>query len=125
MTKQCEQCKKTMIQPRWANGNLDSTFKRRRFCSARCYGDWRIALGKATHRSARKVAQRRIPLTVCERCQSTKQLQRHHKDRNTRNNDPRNIEVLCQACHKDEHMKDGTWGLSGLLNRIRRESQPA
>jgi hypothetical protein len=65
----------------------------------------------STSNSGRKAAQRMLPVVACERCGGRLTLQRHHKDRNPTNNAPSNLEVLCQTCHKAEHMTDGTWGL--------------
>lgn len=47
-------------------------------------------------------------LFTCERCGFTDamELPRHHKDRDRRNNDPSNLEVLCQSCHGIEHIND-------------------
>ena len=121
--KKCLYCREILIRKRWSNGKLDSTFKNRKFCSSKCYGLFGEAKGKATKASGRKTAQRRVKMVECNRCQSKKNLQRHHIDRNPRNNSAENIEVLCQTCHKDDHMKDGTWGIAGYKNRIFREFQ--
>ena len=104
--KTCERCGHEIIQPRWANGKLDSLFSERRFCSTTCAG-YRNTDIPAT---GRKRAQRLSQMVCCNRCQSEEQLQRHHKDRNPMNNAAENIEVLCQACHTKEHQSDGTWG---------------
>jgi len=40
---------------------------------------------------------------VCNRCGSTDHLAVHHVDRNRRNCDPENLEVLCKGCHNREH----------------------
>ncbi len=63
-----------------------------------------------TSNSGRKAAQRKFLAIQCSKCGSTKTLQRHHKDMNPANNREENVEILCQQCHKAEHMKDGTWG---------------
>lgn len=60
--------------------------------------------------AGRKAAQRLMPVVECARCGGALTLQRHHKDRDPTNNSLSNLEVLCQACHKADHMKDGTWG---------------
>ena len=109
MKKICEFCQVEMVRPRWSNGNLDSAWKTRRFCSSRCYGDWILAQKKGKPASGRKIAQKRFPLKQCERCKSTVRLQRHHKDRNSLNNKADNVEVLCQTCHKNLHMAEGSW----------------
>lgn len=41
---------------------------------------------------------------VCERCGSKKRLQVHHKHyRNIFNEEPEDLELLCDRCHKKEH----------------------
>lgn len=47
-------------------------------------------------------------LVSCERCSYNENIQIlgvHHKDRNRKNNDLSNLEVLCPNCHSLEHMK--------------------
>jgi len=39
----------------------------------------------------------------CEICGSTENLELHHKDRNPKNNDPSNIQLLCRKCHRRIH----------------------
>jgi len=56
--------------------------------------------------SIRKQANRSIPATQCEKCGSTERLQRHHEDYR----EPMNVVILCQTCHKNHHVKNGTWG---------------
>lgn len=64
-----------------------------------------------TGNSGRKAAQRATRgLLSCARCGGEKTLQTHHKDRNPLNNSPENLEKLCQACHTEDHHRDGTWG---------------
>jgi len=48
-------------------------------------------------------------LHICERCglhDPTKELPRHHKDRDRSNNTEANLEVLCTGCHSKEHMSE-------------------
>jgi hypothetical protein len=40
---------------------------------------------------------------VCNRCGSENEIVVHHKDRNRKNNDITNLEVLCKKCHQHEH----------------------
>ena len=51
--------------------------------------------------------------SVCERCKfpDIRILQVHHKDRNRKNNNINNIEILCPNCHMLEHYlaKDGAY----------------
>ncbi|MFX7938275.1 HNH endonuclease, partial [Acinetobacter baumannii] len=56
------------------------------------------------------LARRIYKVTVCESCGTTTTLRRHHKDRNRENNLPENIAILCQECHKAEHVSAGDWG---------------
>jgi 5-methylcytosine-specific restriction endonuclease McrA len=39
----------------------------------------------------------------CERCGAKEKLHIHHKDRNRKNNEAENLEVLCIPCHHEEH----------------------
>lgn len=41
----------------------------------------------------------------CERCNKQKNLQGHHHDYNK----PYDVEWLCFECHKNHHIKEGTW----------------
>ncbi|MBS4195317.1 HNH endonuclease [Lederbergia citri] len=43
---------------------------------------------------------------VCNRCEGTTNLEVHHKDRNRKNNDINNLEVLCKICHVNEHLDE-------------------
>lgn len=104
MVKHCEICGKEMIQPRWKNGKLDSTFKNRRFCSTTCYGKSN-EIEDPSIQTVRKRDGRKITVSICEKCGSTKNLQRHHVNK-------RLSMILCQECHTAEHMKDGSWGRS-------------
>lgn len=113
-TKNCEQCSGLMIQPRWANGKLDSTFKSRRFCSIECSRLSRLAMPSQEKAAGRKRAQRMYKLKPCVKC-GTDQSQRHHKDGNPSNNSVNNIEFLCASCHAAEHIADGSWGKKKVL----------
>lgn len=53
--------------------------------------------------SALAARQIRQAAGKCNRCASTMRLHVHHRDRNKRNQDPLNLEVLCKGCHTDEH----------------------
>jgi predicted nucleic acid-binding Zn ribbon protein len=48
---------------------------------------------------------------VCERCGYKKLeiLQVHHKDRNRKNNDVSNLELVCPNCHYEEHYLQKSW----------------
>jgi hypothetical protein len=44
----------------------------------------------------------------CQRCGSTTKLNIHHKDKNRKNGDISNLELLCRSCHLKVHGK--VWG---------------
>jgi len=44
---------------------------------------------------------------TCERCGRTDKLDVHHKDENTDNNSPENLEVVCAYCHSKIHKERG------------------
>ena len=47
----------------------------------------------------------------CERCgyQKIEILQVHHKDRDTKNNNLENLELVCPNCHYEEHFLEKSW----------------
>ncbi len=53
----------------------------------------------------------------CENCGNSK-AQRHHKDNNTANNDPDNIQILCMRCHEEID------GRLDMLRQMAKWSQP-
>lgn len=109
MTKKCIICGTVMIQPRWKNGDLDSSFSKRKFCSKKCYG---ISIMKKnpTLSAIRKRYQRKISKNKCAICGIDANLHVHHKDRNPKNNTKENIMILCSTCHAKVHIDEGTWG---------------
>ncbi len=52
----------------------------------------------------------------CERCSYDKIqiLNVHHKDRNRKNNDLTNLELICPNCHAEEHYLENSWIVSKL-----------
>jgi len=62
--------------------------------------------------AGRRRAQKLYPTRPCAKCGDPKGV-RHHKDRNTFNNVPGNIEYLCQPCHMREHYRLGHINLFG------------
>lgn len=115
--KNCQVCGGLMIQPRWANGKLDSTFSSRMFCSIKCTTSFRLKNPSQMDAAGRKRAQRLFNLKPCEKCGSARS-QRHHKDRNPANNSAENIEFLCQRCHALEHIQAGDWGRPPMPTKI-------
>jgi hypothetical protein len=55
----------------------------------------------------------------CERCGYNKSeiLQVHHRDRNRKNNDLSNLELVCPNCHYEEHFLEKSWLTSMLKNK--------
>ncbi len=47
----------------------------------------------------------------CERCSYSKQeiIHVHHKDRNKKNNELTNLELICPNCHYEEHYLEKSW----------------
>ena len=48
-------------------------------------------------------------LHICEKCglhDFTKELPRHHKNRDRSDNSPDNLEILCVGCHSKEHLHE-------------------
>jgi len=108
----CAQCGATVTKPR----NDASIY----FCTKRCKGDYQSTnpnwkrnslppqgrgakntnwKGDAiTIQGGRLRAIRNYPLTNCELCGAPGR-DRHHKDGNTLNNAPDNIQRLCRRCH--------------------------
>lgn len=118
MQKHCENCGAIMIQPRWENGKLDSTFKDRKFCGSKCYGTANM-VESPTLSTIRKRDQRTTTATVCKQCGSTENIQRHHEGGKLK-------AILCQTCHTAVHVNAGTWGHGGNQNRPEsQESQGA
>lgn len=74
-------------------------------------GRWKGDSARPETKRAR--AQRRYPLGKCLRCQN-QATDRHHRDGNTGNNDPTNIETLCRRCHMET---------DGRLDKFRAEAK--
>ena len=98
----CQFCQRRLARKR-INGRLEDmgAFTRRKFCDRLCMAQAMVqpTVSKATfHSRARK-----FRLGACERCGATRHLHVHHKDGNYTNNDPANLETLCERCHGKEH----------------------
>lgn len=65
----------------------------------------------------RKLTEIGRNIYICERCNRKNPFGLahpiHHTDRNRINNDPSNLEILCQTCHTKEHLQDRTRGEDG------------
>jgi hypothetical protein len=111
-------------------------FSRRKYCDRVCMAAsmHRQEVTKGTH--LWRARKHRKP--NCEKCGSSERLHVHHRDENWRNNDPKNLQTLCPACHlklhweKAEHAPKRRWvlakgldGLLGLCARIEARLPPA
>ena len=41
-------------------------------------------------------------INLCERCKINEAIVVHHKDHNSENNTLKNLEILCEECHKKD-----------------------
>lgn len=87
---------------------LGALSQNRKFCSRACINKSNKENFAPKFTTVRKMMLARGMIEKCERCgfDSVKQiLGIHHKDRNRKNNDLSNLEVLCPNCHSTEHSK--------------------
>jgi hypothetical protein len=83
-----------------------SPSQNRRYCSIACVNKAEKSTWRAVFTTVRKNMSRRGLISSCNRCgysKSPKILGVHHKDRNRKNNDLPNLEILCPNCHSEEH----------------------
>jgi thymidylate synthase ThyX len=52
-------------------------------------------------------AYKKYKTNICDTCLSKENLERHHIDGNTLNNDENNILIVCQTCHRGHHVGQG------------------
>ena len=93
----------TAITRKIYNGRLEerSNFRRRIHCSQACMA---MGMKKATvGRSAHLWRARKYRTSACEACGETRKLHVHHCDGDQTNNDPTNLQTLCQYCHDFWH----------------------
>jgi hypothetical protein len=62
------------------------------------HGRWKDGMSRRGYRKF-------IVKEKCNRCSSKDGLGIHHKDNDHFNNDPDNLEVVCNSCHMSEHKK--------------------
>jgi hypothetical protein len=72
---------------------------------------------KVKHQQDLKIRLLKYRGRNCERCNYSKYeiLQVHHKDRNRKNNDMNNLELICPNCHCEEHYLEKSW-LKNIFN---------
>lgn len=93
-------------------------------CSRSCANKHRAGIKYKLNRPKDNVVnQRRLKIKliedrgkICERCDYNKVeiLQVHQKDRNRKNNNLSNLELICPNCHFEEHYLEKSW-LNGTL----------
>lgn len=91
----------------------------RKTCSRACANKNRTGVAYNTSRPNDKVVtQRALKLrllnergTICERCSYNKAevLQVHHINRNRKQNNLENLELICPNCHFEEHYLEKSW----------------
>lgn len=114
--KYCAYCGKKMERRRYKSKLEDlGAFVRRKYCCWECARKGFIKIGdvvdqdiKTAHASSRK-----IPFVIqgkerrCEICGATDvRIEVHHKDKNWRNNNPENLQVVCAQCHRKLHRSE-------------------
>lgn len=88
-------------------------------CSRSCANKHRTGIKYNINRPKDKVvSERALKLRlfklrgkICERCgyQEFRILQIHHKDKNRKNNDLNNLELICPNCHYKDHLLEKSW----------------
>ncbi len=97
-TKVCAFCGEEFGRRRMPNGTLEfrSNFAARRFCSNACKWKGRAAgLFNEEHRGR----YRDYVSGACEACGAVDELHVHHVDGDHSNNEPVNLQTLCEKCH--------------------------
>lgn len=123
-TKPCEWCGRIFSRDERKDAYTNARWKAKRFCGRDCANEAKrhflLNVSREDHpgwkgdaaavETGRCRARRMYPETIaCERCghapdEGDWPIERHHKDENTRNNSPENIEMLCRRCHKRHHV---------------------
>lgn len=100
LDKPCKACGVMFNRKQMPNGRLEDAaiFQRRKYCSLSCANSRQEVTHSALLWRARKHRKE-----ACEACGFTKRLHVHHCDQNPANNDPSNLQTLCQHCHDFWH----------------------
>lgn len=88
-------------------------------CSRKCSNKNRVGIRYKIGRPKDKVSSLRIIKRrlmndrgeKCEKCGYDKYeiLQIHHKNRNNKDNNYKNLEIICPNCHYEEHYLENSW----------------
>ena len=100
-------------------GKLILTGLNKKTCSRSCANKNRAGIkyagrrskDKVKHQQALKLRLLRLRGQACERCgyDILEILQIHHKNRNRKNNNLSNLELICPNCHAKEHFLEKSW----------------
>lgn len=99
----CRFCSARLRRKAFASGRLEDmgVFKRRKYCDRLCMAKGMQQPDVSRQSYYQRARKHRKP--ACERCGTADRLHVHHKDGNFKNNDPANLETLCETCHGKEH----------------------
>lgn len=117
--KDCAECGSSFQRRRLTSGRLEdfAVYGRRLYCSLSCANSQTKG---GDSRSASHVQARKHLRSSCECCGSTQKLHAHHCDENWANNDPTNLQTLCESCHRSWH---STQRHTGVMPAGRRPAQ--
>lgn len=110
LEKHCAECGAAFSRKRFASGRLEdfAVFNRRLYCSLSCANLQSKGGDSRTRWHVRAQEHRK---SSCESCGSTAKLHVHHCDENWRNNDPSNLQTLCESCHRSWHITQRNAGV--------------
>lgn len=100
--KTCKVCGAPLTRKRYPN-SMESygAYLAREHCSQSCANS-RAEVGRSGHHwRARKHLK-----DACENCAATEDLHVHHQDRDSSNDDPSNLQTLCDSCHLKLHWRE-------------------
>jgi len=111
--RKCIYCKATFSVPK---------SRKKKYCSLQCFHKEKIDKGQVSFSAARASLKKSGLIKKCERCgygDHTHILGIHHKDRDRKNNDRSNLEILCPNCHSLEHNHHICHGYSHNYEKIK------
>lgn len=128
--KKCAYCGKIMERKRFPKNNrLEDVaiYNKRKYCDRMCMRKAFLNIGEnkgsgnwsSTHGTARGINNLILHKTECEICGKQGKLDVHHKDENSNNNDPDNLQVLCRSCHMKIHHPKPVCKVQGCENQVK------
>jgi 5-methylcytosine-specific restriction endonuclease McrA len=90
--------------------------KKRKYCSYNCASahKWELVNPKVLrvnndrrvyHKNAVRIARMIFTIWECFICHSKTDVTVHHIDKDTKNNHPNNLQLLCKSCHSRHHAR--------------------